>query len=60
MFLRSGTVMRRVTVVLVVILALSSNPAAARRNSKFARNWELLDRLHPGTNIKRHIVERTR
>ena len=62
MFLRSGTVWStvKVVVIMVTLLALSSKPAAARRNSKFARNWEMLDRLHPQTNIKRHIVERTR
>ena len=57
-----GTVWSWVSPATLVVLALllTTAPAAARRNSKFARNWEMLDRLHPGTNIKRHIVERTR
>ena len=61
MFLRcsQGTQGRLVRLVMLTVV-LTTNTAAARRNSKFARNWEMLDRLHPNTNIKRHIVERTR
>ena len=50
----------RTAVVVVLTVLLTSNTVTSRRNSKFARNWEMLDRLHPKTNIKRHIVERTR
>ena len=59
MFLRCGTVWSWVTVAVLTVV-LTNNTVASRRNSKFARNWELLDRLQPKTNIKRHIVERTR
>lgn len=63
-FLRSssgtGTVWGSLSLVVAVTLVLTLDTAASRRNSKFARNWETLGRLEAKTNIKRHIVERTR
>ena len=46
--------------VVLTLVCLSPDPISTRRNSKFARHWEKLDRLQPKTTIKRHIVQRTR
>ena len=57
---RSGTIRSWLALLSLSVMILTDSVTCQRRNSKFARHWETLDRLKPKINIKRHIVEQTR